>query len=305
MRSPGTSVFAPVLVAGDATLAMRASSWGDVGEYGRFAHAHEASSMHSGAGDHEEPLDPDVVVVGAGGVAFGPLPPTPSASAGVLAAGGLAPPYVTPAEVLCRVVSPPPGGPLASTSRGSHGSGFGAVASATMASRWHPSPPNAARSLMGLSSSYSSEEQGGVGNGNGGEIDGHHHVDNDDHDDDDDDDDDDGSDGDSDSFFARNSEEVARPRVVGPDAPRAVFHHHLHQHHHEDGDDDDDDWGAPERRTGAGRGKSVYGEDDDDDDASDGDSGGPPIEVRRRRPSWTVHDDDGDDGPPPPPSPPS
>jgi hypothetical protein len=42
--------------------------------------------MHSGAGEHDEPLDPDVVVVGAGGVAHGPLPPTPSGSAGVLAA---------------------------------------------------------------------------------------------------------------------------------------------------------------------------------------------------------------------------
>jgi hypothetical protein len=299
MQSPGTSVFAPVLVAGDATLAMRASSWGDVGEYGRFAHAHEASSMHSGAGYHDEPLDLDVVVVGAGGVAFGPLPPTPSASAGVLAAGGLAPPYVTPAEVLCRVVSPPPGGPLASASRGS---GFGAVASATRASRWHSSPPNAAHSLMGVPSSYSSEERGGVGNGNGVEIDSHHHVDND-HDDDDDD----GSDGDSDSFFARNSEEAQRPRVVGPDSPRAIFHHHHHHHHHHEDGDDDGDWGAPERRTGTGRGKSVYGE-DDDDDASDGGSGGPPIEVRRRRPSWVVHDDyedNDDDGPPPPPSPPS
>ena len=67
---------------------MRASSWGDVGEYGRLLHAHEASSMHSGAGEHDEPLDPDVVVVGAGGVALGPLPPTPSGSAGVLAALG-------------------------------------------------------------------------------------------------------------------------------------------------------------------------------------------------------------------------
>lgn len=71
----------------DVGPAMRASSWGDVGEYGRLLRAHEAASMHSGAGDHEEePLDPDVVVVGAGGVALGPLPPTPSGSAGVLAA---------------------------------------------------------------------------------------------------------------------------------------------------------------------------------------------------------------------------
>jgi hypothetical protein len=281
---------------------MRASSWGDVGEYGRFAHAHEAASMHSGAGDHDEPLDPDVVVVGAGGVATGPLPPTPSASAGVLAAGGFAPPYITPAEVLCRVAPSPPltAGP---TSRGSQCSGLGAVASA-MAGRWH-SPPQAPRSLMQLSSSYSSEalrSGDGVGNGDG----------------EGDDDDDDGSDGDSDSFFARNSEEAARPRVVGLDAPRAVFQHDGSYGVEDRRREGDDDWdyGAQERRAGPGRGESVYGdeeeEEEDDDDASDEDSGGPPIEVRRRRPSWAVHDDVGDHGdndddgdddglPPPPP----
>ena len=279
MQSLDGSLVGPILVAGDPALAMRASSWGDVGEYGRFRHLHEVASIHSGAGDHDEPLDPDVVVVGAGGVATGPLPPTPSASAGVLSAGGLAPPYVTPAEVLCHVAQPlPPPSTTGSASRGSHGSGFGAATSA-MGSRWY-SPPHAPRSLMQLSSSYSSEVLGsgeGVGNGVG----------------EGDDDDDDASDGDSDSFFARNSEEAPRPRVVGPDVPRAVFRHH--------GNDDDDwEYGAPERSAGAGRGKVVYGveeeDDDDDDDASDGDSDGAPIEVRRRRPSWTVHDDDGDDG---------
>jgi hypothetical protein len=289
MQSLGAHTFAPILIAGDATLAMRASSWGDVGEYGRFAHAHEVSSLHSGAGDHDEPLDPDVFVVGAGGVATSPLPPTPSASAGVLAPGGLAPPYVTPAEVLCRV-APLPSPPLTagSASRGSHGSGFGAVASA-MANRWH-SPPRAPRSLMQLSSSYSSEEhRSGDGVRNGDEEgDGG----------------DDGSDGDSDSFFARNSEEAPRPCIVRPTAPRAVLQHdgsyEIGGRRDDDGGDGDDDgdWGCgtQEHGGGLGRGKNVYGEDDDDNDASDGDSGGPPIEVRRRRPSWAVHDDYGDDG---------
>ncbi|KAF8268471.1 hypothetical protein EI94DRAFT_1150139 [Lactarius quietus] len=78
----------------DVGPAMRASSWGDVGEYGRLLRAHEVASLHSGAGEHDEPLDPDVVVVGAGGVALAPLPPTPSGSAGVLAAlAGIVPPY--------------------------------------------------------------------------------------------------------------------------------------------------------------------------------------------------------------------
>lgn len=98
-------------------LAMRASSWGDVGEYGRLLHAHEASSIHSGAGEHEEPLDPDVVVVGAGGVAHGPLPPTPSGSAGVLAQlAGLAPPYAVPADAMCHI-PPPPLSPVVGGSR--------------------------------------------------------------------------------------------------------------------------------------------------------------------------------------------
>ncbi|KAH8983427.1 kinase-like domain-containing protein [Lactarius hatsudake] len=94
-REPSGSTFQPgpepapaapvhVETDSDAAPAMRASSWGDVGEYGRLLRAHEAASMHSGAGEYDEPLDLDVVVVGAGGVANGPLPPTPSGSAGVL-----------------------------------------------------------------------------------------------------------------------------------------------------------------------------------------------------------------------------
>ena len=108
---------APAAVEADVALAMRASSWGDVGEYGRLLHAHEASSIHSGAGEHEEPLDPDVVVVGAGGVAHGPLPPTPSGSAGVLAQlAGLAPPYAVPADAMCHI-PPPPLSPVVGGSR--------------------------------------------------------------------------------------------------------------------------------------------------------------------------------------------
>ncbi|KAI0267829.1 kinase-like domain-containing protein [Gloeopeniophorella convolvens] len=77
------AVLADISAGAGAGAAMRASSWGDVGEYGRLA-AHDAASLHSGAGDAEEPLDADVVVVGAGGFALAPLPPTPSGSAGAL-----------------------------------------------------------------------------------------------------------------------------------------------------------------------------------------------------------------------------
>ena len=85
---------------------MRASSWGDVGEYGRLLRAHEAASMHSGAGDgehEEEPLDPDVVVLGAGGVAHAPLPPTPSGSAGLLAALAVPPSSAYNVNATCHV----------------------------------------------------------------------------------------------------------------------------------------------------------------------------------------------------------
>ncbi|KAI0052316.1 kinase-like protein [Auriscalpium vulgare] len=52
----------------------RASSWGDVGEYGR--QAEDVTSMHSG--DREDGVPEDVLFVGAGGVALYPLPPTPN-----------------------------------------------------------------------------------------------------------------------------------------------------------------------------------------------------------------------------------
>jgi hypothetical protein len=60
--------------------------------------------MHSGAGEHDEPLDPDVVVVGAGGVALGPLPPTPSGSAGVLSAMRQPPPHPPVDATACHHV---------------------------------------------------------------------------------------------------------------------------------------------------------------------------------------------------------
>jgi len=291
--------------------------------------------MHSGAGDHDEPLDPDVVVVGAGGVATGPLPPTPSGSAGALAVVGLAPPYGTHADALCRVLANPPLTP-GSASRGSYGSGFGVAATAASSAgvssvmmaggsnRWHRST-HAPRSLMQLSSSFSSEEPGSP------EVD------------------DNASDGDSDSFFARNSEEAPRPCIVVP--PHAApVHHGVFQHdggascgvaspcrgHHGVDDvvnvgEDEERWGyhgarSPHHhhhhhhhRTGSGSAKDVFGiggdvddvdededdeddedEDDDEDDGGSGSGGGHPIEVRRRRPSWTVRDgdedEDGDDG---------
>ena len=254
--------------------------------------------MHSGAGDHDEPLDPDVFVVGAGGFATGPLPPTPSGSAGALSAvAGLAPPYGRMAtDRVCRGPQVPPLA-LGLISRGSHGSsGFGpASASAGSSpvvvggsSRWH-----APRSIMQLSSSLSSEE-GGSGAGAGeGEVEGEG--------------DDNASDADSDSFFARNSEEVARPRVV---MPNATAHGAFHGDCSYGGDDD---WGyggsAPHSASADGE-KEVYGageddEDDDDDDDEDGGSGEQQIEVRRRQLTWAVQDvdddeeDEDDDEPPP------
>ena len=56
------------------TMAMRASSWGNVGEYSR--QAEEVTSIHSG--DREEAVDEEVMLFGASGVANGPLPPTPN-----------------------------------------------------------------------------------------------------------------------------------------------------------------------------------------------------------------------------------
>jgi len=287
---------------------MRASSWGDVGDYGRLVRAQEVASMHSGAGDHDEPLDPDVVVVGAGGFATGPLPPTPSGSAGALAAvAGPAPPYgskmAAAGDRACRGPQAPPLA-LGSISRGSHGSsGFGPGSASAGSSpvvvggssRWH-----APRSLMQLSSSLSSEE-GGSGAGEGeGEGEG----------------DDNASDGDSDSFFARNSEEVARPCVVMPNATAHGAFHGDRSYHGVD----DDDWvygGGAQHSSGADRGKEVYGvgededeEEDEEEDDDGGSGGGQPIEVRRRQLSWAVHDvdededdedeDDEDDDEPPP-----
>jgi hypothetical protein len=311
----------------DAVPAMRASSWGDVGEYRRLVRGpQEVASMHSGAGDHDEPLDLDVFVVGAGGFATGPLPPTPSNSAGALAlvasgsGSGCAQPYGNnyTRDVLCRRLpssssSAAAGAPLtggsASASRGSHGSGFGVVMGSS-SSRWHPHPyphphphshprhgnTNAPHSIMQLSPSFSSGEcQSGKGDGEGdGEGEG------------------DASDGDSDSFFARNSEEIVRPRVIIPNSMHDVFRPNDRGHEHqsclqdEDDRDVDNGWGAygarPSRRidSHSRRGKDVYGEDedeeeDDDDDGSAGSGGERPIEVRRRQLAWAVHDLEDDD----------
>ncbi|KAI0284850.1 hypothetical protein BC826DRAFT_1179196 [Russula brevipes] len=102
----------------------------------------------------------------------------PSCSAGA----GPAPPYVTRMDIIYCV----PAGPRLA-SRGSRGSGFSAAATATVASavvgasRWH-SPPHPPHSLI--------SEEPGSGEG-----------------------DDDASNGDSDSFFARNLEEIALPAM--------------------------------------------------------------------------------------------
>ena len=342
------AVTSPVLDAAgdgddDAVPAMRASSWGDVGEYRRLVRApQEVASMHSGAGDHDEPLDLDVFVVGAGGFATGPLPPTPSNSAGALAlvasgsGSGCAQPHGNnySRDVLCRrlpsssssAAGPPLTGGSASASRGSHGSGFGVVLGSS-SSRWHPhsyphphlhSHPrhdtaNAPHSIMQLSPSFSSGEcQSGKGDGEG-DVEGEG----------------DASDGDSDSFFARNSEEIVRPRVIIPNSMHDVFRPNDRDPEHQgclEGEDDgdvDDGWGAYGARPShhmdshSQRGKDVYGEDeeeeddeDDDDDGSLGSGGERPIEVRRRQLAWAVHDleddddedeDEEDDVPPPTP----
>ncbi|KAI9439668.1 kinase-like domain-containing protein [Lactarius indigo] len=283
---PEPAPAAPVLVETDGAPAMRASSWGDVGEYGRLLRAQEAASMHSGAGEHDEPLDLDVVVVGAGGVANGPLPPTPSGSAGVLAALASLEPYNISVDAM--VLPHPPLSPVVDALLGGRGN------------------PHAARSIMQVSS-Y------GSGFGSGGDVGG-------------DDGDGDGSDGDSDSFFARNSEEAARGAFsrhhLLPHAPCRGGD----DGEDDDDDDVDAGWGfgggvsttqcAVERARarvatyGANLGVGGEEEESDDDDDDEG-SDEMPIEVRRRRPSWAVHrdehegdDEDEDDGPPPSPPPP-
>jgi len=173
---------------------------------------------------------------------------------------------------------------------------------------------------MQLSSSFSSGEcQSGKGDG---ECDGEGEAD--------------ASDGDSDSFFARNSEEVVRPRVIIPNSMHDVFRQNDrgsdHQSYLQDEDDGDvgNEWGAygarPSHPHGmdsqSRRGKDVCGvdvedeeedeeeEEDDDDDGSGGSGGERPIEVRRRQLAWADHDledddddddDEEDDGPPPTP----
>ena len=149
---------------------------------------------------------------------------------------------------------------------------------------------------MQLSSSFGSEEcQPGKGEGEGDEEG-----------------EGDPSDGDSDSFFARNSEEIVRPRVVIPTtmpAVHSVFPHNTHDHDYqhcqqdEDGGDVDDGWAGygarPSHRMGSRRGKDVYGEDeeeeDEEEDDDDGSGGEQPIEVRRRHLAWADHDLDDDD----------
>ena len=138
----------------------------------------------------------------------------------------------------------------------------------------------------------------------------------------------DASDGDSDSFFARNSEEIVRPRVVIPNSIHSVFRHNDHgQGCLQDEDDGgvDDGWGgygaqpSHSMDSHSRRGKDVYGEDEDeeeddedeDDDGSAGSGVERPIEVRRRQLAWADHDleddddeedeDEEDDGPPPTP----
>ncbi|KAI9442050.1 kinase-like domain-containing protein [Lactarius psammicola] len=279
---PEPAPAAPVLVETDVALAMRASSWGDVGEYGRLLRAHEAASMHSGAGEHDEPLDPDVVVVGAGGVANGPLPPTPSGSAGVLAAlASLAPTYSE--NAMCHVPPlPPPLSPVvdAVLGRGQN--------------------PHAARSIMQVSS-YSSEGFGsGDGDGDGDGSDG---------------------DSDS-FFARNSEEAARGAFSRHHLSPHAHLSPHPHPHagcqNDEDEDEDDGGWGfgavGAARRVERARAKGgVYGagvgveqdEESDEDDEDDEGSDEPPIEVRRRRPSWAVHhdehegdDEDEEDGPP-------
>lgn len=166
---------------------------------------------------------------------------------------------------------------------------------------------------MQLSPSFSSGEcQSGKGDGEG-DVEGEG----------------DASDGDSDSFFARNSEEIVRPRVIIPNSMHDVFRPNDRDPEHQgclEGEDDgdvDDGWGAYGARPShhmdshSQRGKDVYGEDeeeeddeDDDDDGSLGSGGERPIEVRRRQLAWAVHDleddddedeDEEDDVPPPTP----
>ena len=266
---PEPAPAAPVLET-DVALAMRASSWGDVGEYGRLLRAHEAASMHSGAGEHDEPLDPDVVVVGAGGVANGPLPPTPSGSAGVLAAlAGLAPPYTVPADAMCHV--PPP--PL------SH------VVDAIFGV---DDPRAGARSIMQVSS-YSSGS--GDGDADGDASDG----------------DSDSFFARNSEEAARGAFSRLHPHPHPHAAPGCEVGDD-DDDDDDDGGWGFGGIGAGRAKNGpfgaAGVGGVEEGESDVDDDDDEG-SDAPAIEVRRRRPSWAVHhdehegdDEDEDEGPP-------
>ena len=132
-------------------------------------------------------------------------------------------------------------------------------------------------------------------------------------------------DSESDSFFARNSEEIVRPHVIIP-SMHSVFQHNDRDHEHqgslqdEDDGDVDNGWGGYDARPShhmdshSRRGEDVYGEDedeedDDDDDGSAGSGVERPIEVRRRQLAWADHDLEGGDdedeeedaGPPPTP----
>lgn len=89
------------------SLAMRAASWGEVGEYARMPGDEEQDrgSLYSGGDRGEEPLDADVLLVGAGGVAQSPVPSVPSGVLSTVSSTvSLGPPVLSAAQALLQRV---------------------------------------------------------------------------------------------------------------------------------------------------------------------------------------------------------
>lgn len=81
-------------------IAMRAASWGEVGEYGRPSE--DQRSIYSGD-RQEEQLDSDILLVGAGGVAQSPVPSVPSGILSTVSSTvSLGPPVLSAAQALLQ-----------------------------------------------------------------------------------------------------------------------------------------------------------------------------------------------------------
>lgn len=80
------------------SIAMRAASWGEVGEYGRSGE--DRASIYSGERP-EEQLDADILLVGAGGIAQSPVPSVPSGVLSTVSSTvSLGPPVLSAAQAI-------------------------------------------------------------------------------------------------------------------------------------------------------------------------------------------------------------